>query len=576
MRAFLRTAAAALLAAPLAAAAATITIVNDNLPGVGFNDPTPAAPVGGNPGATLGEQRLAAFRYAAALWGARLDSRVEVQILASFVPLACTASTATLGSAGALQAFADFPGAELPAAFYQVALANKLAGVDLAPPGSPDGPAEDLRARFNSRIGEAGCLTGTTWYLGLDLGHSPSQINLVTVLLHEFAHGLGFASFYSVTNGLLLGDPDLTASYTDVYSRYYLDLDRPVPRAAMTSAERVASAINGGRVVWTGPRVTAAVPAVLAPGTPLLLVSTSSAAGRYAVGSASFGPPLSSPGVTGSVVAARDAADAAGPTAADACSPLANAAEVAGAIALVDRGTCGFVVKVKNAQNAGAIAVIVADNAAGSPPAGLGGADPTIVIPAVRITRDDGARIRAALADPGGVTATLGVDLAVRAGADPAGRALLNAPTPVQSGSSISHWDPIAFPNQLMEPSINSDLTFELVPPADLTRAQLRDIGWYPDADLDLVADDGADACLGSDLAATVVIGGTDSGVRNTLLSNGCTVKDLVSRCAAGAATHGAFASCVASLGNALRDAGVLGAAEKGKLQSAAARAAIP
>ena len=39
-------------------AAATITIVNGDPAGVGFNDPTPVAPVGGNTGTTLGAQRL--------------------------------------------------------------------------------------------------------------------------------------------------------------------------------------------------------------------------------------------------------------------------------------------------------------------------------------------------------------------------------------------------------------------------------------------------------------------------------------------------------------------------------------
>ena len=48
-------------AAAPARAAATIVIVNQNDPGVGFNDPTPVAPVGGNPGTTLGQQRLNAF-----------------------------------------------------------------------------------------------------------------------------------------------------------------------------------------------------------------------------------------------------------------------------------------------------------------------------------------------------------------------------------------------------------------------------------------------------------------------------------------------------------------------------------
>ena len=82
--------------------AATITIVNGNAPGVGFNDPTPAAPVGGNAGTTLGQQRLNAFQFAANVWGSTLDSKVEIRILATFEPLSCTTSSAVLGSAGTM------------------------------------------------------------------------------------------------------------------------------------------------------------------------------------------------------------------------------------------------------------------------------------------------------------------------------------------------------------------------------------------------------------------------------------------------------------------------------------------
>jgi len=61
--------AATLLAGPLHAA--TITIVNADGAGEGFNDPTPAAPVGGNPGTTVGAQRLYVFQYAASIWSRR-------------------------------------------------------------------------------------------------------------------------------------------------------------------------------------------------------------------------------------------------------------------------------------------------------------------------------------------------------------------------------------------------------------------------------------------------------------------------------------------------------------------------
>ena len=551
--------------ATTAFAGATITIINANAPGVGFNDPTPAAPVGGNAGTTVGEQRLNAFRYAAGIWGASLDSKAEIRVQASFVPLTCTATAATLGSAGAIQVISDFPGSIFPATWYHTALANKLAGQDLIP-GNPNTGADDLRARFNSNIGQPGCLTGSGWYYGLDANHAANEINLVTVLLHEFAHGLGFQSFANVSTGTYL------AGQSDVYSKFYFDNTAGKTRDQMTDVERLASAINPRNVVWTGPKVAENVPAVLAAGTPLARVNTPGpAAGDYAVGEAAFGPALSFPGITADVAIANDAANAGGPSVTDACTAITNASSVAGKIALVDRGTCGFVVKVKNAQDAGAVAVMVADNVAGGPPAGLGGADPTIVIPSVRITQADGLRIKTALAS-GAVNATLTVDPTVRAGADRLGRIMLYTPNPVQPGSSVSHFDTSASPNQLMEPSINLDLKLAVDTPYDLTRSLMRDVGWYPDADNDLVADDAGDQCLGSDLSATVVIGGINTGVPNTFFNNGCSIRDFIAKCREGASNHGAYVSCSAGVTNALKDAGFLTGNQKGAIQSAVGR----
>ena len=119
-----------------------------------------------------------------------------------------------------------------------------------------------------------------------------------------------------------------------------------------------------------------------------------SVAGNYAVGvAAGFGPQTFD--VTGDVVVAQDAADASGPSTTDACTALTNAADVAGKIALVDRGTCAFTIKVQNAQTAGAIGVIVADNAAGAV-TDLGGTATGITIPTLRITLADGNKLRAA------------------------------------------------------------------------------------------------------------------------------------------------------------------------------------
>lgn len=49
---------------------------------------------------------------------------------------------------------------------------------------------------------------------------------------------------------------------------------------------------------------------------------------------------------------------------------------------------------------------------------------------------------------------------------------------PFQCGSSVSHFDTSAFPNQLMEPAINGDLTHEVTIPNDLTFQLFKDIGW--------------------------------------------------------------------------------------------------
>lgn len=449
-------------------AAATITIVNGDAPGVGFNDPTPITPVGGNLGNTLGAQRLNAFQAAASKWGETLDSSVPIRVLATWEALPCSDGAAVLGSAGALEVFSDFPGAPQPHAWFGKAETSKLLGVD----ADPDVP--DIRARFNVNLGLPGCLTGSPFYLGLDNNHGPNT-DLVTVLLHEFAHGLGFQTYTDDETGEQLAD------IPSIWDYFLLDTSTGKLWKDMSNAERAASAVKSGKLVWNGARVTSAAHIVLQPGTPILTVlAPTSVAGVYQVGTASFGPPLSSPGLTGEVMPVVDTP----PDLGLACTPLSvvNALAVKGKIALVDRGVCSFVVKAHNVQDAGAIGLIVADNVAGAPPPGLGGSDAGIFIPVVRITLEDGLVLKQAMVrrtrTHSGLFANLGVNLALRAGTDALGRVLMYAPRPNQPGSSVSHYDTSATPNQLMEPAINADLRHEVKPPFDLTYPLLQDIGW--------------------------------------------------------------------------------------------------
>lgn len=86
-------------------------------------------------------------------------------------------------------------------------------------------------------------------------------------------------------------------------------------------------------------------------------------------------------------------------------NPLVNAAAINGKIALIRRGDCTFVEKVKFAQNAGAIAVLMMNNVGGTP-IPMGGTDATITIPSVMISDTDGNLIQAALGS-GNVNVTL-------------------------------------------------------------------------------------------------------------------------------------------------------------------------
>ena len=128
---------------------------------------------------------------------------------------------------------------------------------------------------------------------------------------------------------------------------------------------------------------------------------------------------------------------------------------------------------IQTAQDAGPIGVIVVNNVAG-PPIAMAGNSVTIAIPSVMVSQADGDLIKAQLAN--GVQATLQVSLTGRAGTDALERPLVYTPSPLQSGSSVSHFDTSARPNLLMEPSINADLAHDGV---DLTLALFRDLGWF-------------------------------------------------------------------------------------------------
>jgi extracellular elastinolytic metalloproteinase len=115
-------------------------------------------------------------------------------------------------------------------------------------------------------------------------------------------------------------------------------------------------------------------------------------------GTAQFGMPVPMNGITGDIALSPVL---------DGCTAL-PAGSLTDKIGLVERGTCGFAVKVKNLQDAGAKAAIVYNNAAnGSTLGNMAGSDATITIPSVLIINSEGEYIKTQLAASTNVNVTL-------------------------------------------------------------------------------------------------------------------------------------------------------------------------
>jgi hypothetical protein len=231
---------------PRVADATVLSIINEDGPGEGLNDPTPAAPAGGNTGTTLGQQRLIALQRAADIWAGLISSAVTIRIGATFDSLSCNASGAVLGFGGPTTVVRDFSGAPSPSTWYPGALASALSGEDL------DEGTDDIAVTFNSAIGTT-CPFPIVWYYGLDGNAPASQIDFVSVALHEICHGLGFLTFVDVTTG---------AKFMGLDDTFMQNLRRlgatPPDFPSMSNAQRVAASTDTGNLVWAGPNVEAA------------------------------------------------------------------------------------------------------------------------------------------------------------------------------------------------------------------------------------------------------------------------------------------------------------------------------
>jgi uncharacterized repeat protein (TIGR01451 family) len=133
----------------------------------------------------------------------------------------------------------------------------------------------------------------------------------------------------------------------------------------------------------------------------LIINAPPAIAGNYPAGIGIFTPRSPTPPVqNGNVVLVDDGV--AGGTTSDGCeSPFVNQAQVAGNVALMDRGLCAEINKVANAQAAGAIGAIVANNVDDPLPFNMFGSGFTITIQSLFVSLATGNAIKSQLPSPG-------------------------------------------------------------------------------------------------------------------------------------------------------------------------------
>ncbi|NDF56686.1 MAG: fibronectin, partial [Actinobacteria bacterium] len=164
-----------------------------------------------------------AIQAAIDIWAQYFKSNVPINVSISWSrPI----NDSVLASASAKNVYANFAGAPDKTLYYSSALANSLAGRDL----DVNDPELVIEVSSNAN-----------WYFGVDGKCPPRSYDLVSVILHEMAHGLGFmsGSYYDSATGegrILQPTPfDAYAQLPD--GRRLIDLPSPSLEAgkAMTS-----------------------------------------------------------------------------------------------------------------------------------------------------------------------------------------------------------------------------------------------------------------------------------------------------------------------------------------------------
>ena len=187
--------------------------------------------------ANVPAQAQAAMQFAADVWGSYLVSDVAVRVAIDWED---RGDNRLLASAGPTTLFRDFAGS-IPDTWYPVALAEAIAGRDLNDTGNAD-----INVNANSTA---------NWYFGTD-GNTPRrQIDLVSVMMHELGHGLGFLASVDTIN-----ENQLAIGFGDRFIVYdlFLEAEGGVPLTNMGAfanpSTELLMAVTSNNLTFDGVR----------------------------------------------------------------------------------------------------------------------------------------------------------------------------------------------------------------------------------------------------------------------------------------------------------------------------------
>jgi hypothetical protein len=185
-------------------------------------------------------QAQTAFQYAIDIWKTQVNSSVPIRVDATWSSL----GEGVLGSARASTYAQNFPGAVQANVYYPIALAEKLAGQDLNGGSNPD-----IVANFSS---------GANWYYGTD-GKTPAgKYDLVSVVLHELCHGLGFIALNSYNTASKEGS--YTPSTFNTFIENAAGQRLADPTLYPNPSVSLGSQYTSGALYFNGPLAVAANP----------------------------------------------------------------------------------------------------------------------------------------------------------------------------------------------------------------------------------------------------------------------------------------------------------------------------